>query len=228
MNRLQGMVVGCGVLGLLASTQPASAQSTNAPRAVTLQVAGSSLRGGLDFDGTVTINRFELERRGDRDRIVAIGFVQGVLRRGGHAVGTALKGEVTWPVIVRSGGVVPVSGGVPGAPLLRSVASSTAAATGAGPIPVQAASCPVVDIALGPNTINVLGVQIALGPAVLSLVGETGTPLGDLVCSVSDLIGQVAALVDVLNGILGLVTGLLGGLTGGLGGVLPAAGAGIG
>ena len=88
--------------------------------------------------------------------------------------------------------------------------------------------CQVLDIVLGANTINVLGIQIALGPAVLSLAGETGTALGGLVCSVSDLLGNVAGLVDLVNSILGLLTGLLGGLTGGLGGGLPAAGAGIG
>ena len=223
MNRLHGLVLGCGVIGLLASTAPASAQSSAAPRAVTLQVEGTSSRGG-EFAGTVTINRFE--QRGTR--LVAVGFVQGVLRRGGRAVGTALAGEVRWPVVLRSGGVVSVNGGVPEAPRLRTVASSTSAAAGAGPIPVQAETCQVLDIALGPNTINLLGLQISLSPVVLSLNGAVGTPLGDLVCSVSDLLGNVAALVDVLNGILGLLTGLLGGLTGGLGGALPAAGAGIG
>jgi hypothetical protein len=189
---------------------------------VTLQVEGTSSRGG-DFAGTVTINRFE--QRGNR--LVAVGFVQGVLRRGGRAVGTALVGEVAWPVILRSGGTVVVSGGVPEAPRLRTIASSTAAAAGAGPILVQE-TCQVLDVALGPNTVNLLGLQISLSPVVFSLNGAVGTPLGDLVCSVSDLLGNVAALVDVLNGILGLLTGLLGGLTGGLGGVLPAAGAGIG
>ncbi len=225
MSRFHGLVVGCGVLGLLASTTPASAQGSNARGAVTLQVAGTSSRGG-EFNGTITISRFELDRSGRK--IVAVGVVQGVLRRGGRAVGTVLVGEERWPVTLLSGGTVLARGGVAGAPLLRSVSSSSHAARGAGPIPVQVDVCQVLDIVLGANTINVLGVQIALGPAVLSLAGETGTALGGLVCSVSDLVGNVAGLVDLVNSILGLLTGLLGGLTGGLGGALPAAGAGIG
>ena len=223
MNRLQGLVVGCGVLGLLASPPPASAQS-NAPRAVTLQVAGTSSRGG-DFEGTITINRFELDRSGRK--IVAVGVVQGVLRRGGRAVGTVLVAEERWPVTLLSGGVVVARGGAAGAPQLRSVSLSADAARSAGPIPVQADVCQVLDIVLGANTIDVLGVQIALGPAVLNLAGETGTALGGLVCSVSNLIGNVAGLVDLVNNILGLLTGLLGGLTGGLGGLVPPSG-GIG
>jgi hypothetical protein len=215
MNRLQGLVVGCGVLGLLASAPPAFAKDSDTPRAVTLQVAGTSSGGG-NFEGTITINRFEVDRSGKG--IVAFGFVQGVLRRGGLAVGTVLAGEVTWPVILRSGGVRVARGGVAGAPQVRSVSLSTDAAMGAGPIPVQADVCQVLDIVLGANTIDFMGIQIALGPAVLSLAGATGTPLGDLVCSVSRLIGNVAGLVDLVNSILGLLTGLLGGLTGGLGG----------
>jgi hypothetical protein len=224
MNRLQGLVVGCGVLGLLAPAPPAFAQGSNAARAVTLQVAGTAPRGG-DFEGTITINRFELDRTGEK--IVAVGLVQGVLRRGGRAVGTVLVGEVKWPVSLRWGGVVVARGGVAGAPHVRSVSSSTDAPRRVGPIPVQADVCQVLDIVLAENTIDVMGIQLALGPAVLSLAGATGTALGDLVCSVSRLIGNVAGLVDVVNGILALLTGLLGGLTGGLGGALPA-GAGIG
>jgi hypothetical protein len=223
MNRFQGIAAGCGVLGLLASTQPVLAQGSNAPRAVTLQVAGTSSRGG-DFTGTVTIKRFEQRD----DKIVAVGFVQGVLRRGSRAVGTAVAGEVTWPVIIPSGGIVAVSGRELSAPRRRSAVSSITEAPGIKLIPVQAESCQVLDIALGPVTVNVLGVDVSLSPIALSLTGQAGTPLGDLVCSVSDLLGNVAAVVDLLNSVLGLLTGLLGGLTGGLGGVVPAGSAGIG
>jgi hypothetical protein len=211
MNRVQGLVVGCGVLGLLASAPPAFAQGT-APRAVTLQVGGTSTRG--DFEGTITINRFQLDRTGQK--IEAVGIVQGVLRRNGRAVGSVLVGEVTWPVSLRSGGVVVARGGAAGAPQVRSVSLSADAARGAGFVPVQATACQVLDIVLGANTIDLMGIQIALGPAVLSLAGATGTALGGLVCSVSDLIGNVAGLVDLVNSILGLLTGLLGGLTGGI------------
>ena len=90
---------------------------------------------------------------------------------------------------------------------------------------MQAAeTCPVLNVALGPNTVDLLGFQVALSSVTLDLTGVTGTPLGDLVCAASDLLGNVAGLVNLLNSILGLVTGLLGGLTGGLGGAIGGIG----
>jgi len=82
---------------------------------------------------------------------------------------------------------------------------------------VQATSCPVLDIALGPVNVDLLGFQVALSAVTFNLAGVSGTPLGDLVCAVSDLVGNVAGLVNLLNSLLSLLTGLLGGLTGGLG-----------
>jgi hypothetical protein len=64
--------------------------------------------------------------------------------------------------------------------------------------------------------VNLLGFQVSLGAATLHIAGESGTPLGDLVCSISSLLGNVAAVVNLLNRLLSLLTGLLGG-------ILPAA-----
>ena len=89
---------------------------------------------------------------------------------------------------------------------------------------VQAETCPVLNVALGPHTVDLLGFQVALSAVTLDLTGVVGTPLGDLVCAASDLLGNVAGLVNLLNSILGLVTGLLGGLTGGLGGAIGGIG----
>ena len=83
---------------------------------------------------------------------------------------------------------------------------------------VQAETCAVLNIALGPLTVDLLGVLVAISPVSLDLAGVVGTPLGDLVCG---LLENVSGLVNTLNGILGLLTGLLGGLTGGLGGIVP-------
>jgi hypothetical protein len=80
----------------------------------------------------------------------------------------------------------------------------------------------VLNIALGPITVDLLGAQVTLNPVSLDLAGVVGTPLGDLVCEASDLLGNVAGIVNLLNSILGLVTGLLGGLLGGIGGIIPA------
>ena len=193
---------------VLEAQLPTDPQPRATSSSVSISVAGSFSRGGL-FVGTAVINRFEA--RGNN--IVAIGFVRGILTRGGRTVGTGFAGPVLWPVVVNSGGITGVAGNVSNSPRLRPASFNDSRHR---IVPVQAATCPVVQVALGAIDVNLLGVAVALPPIGLDLNGEEGTPLGDLVCSVSDLLGNVAALVDVLNGILGLLTGLLGGLTGGL------------
>ncbi len=213
---------GAGLAVIAASVAwavPAKAQAR--AQAVLTVPATGTFGGGGEFRGTISINRFE--RRGNE--IVAIGFVAGVLRRGSNSFGTAVAGELAWPVRVSSQGVVAgVNGRAPATRVgqLRRVSWSSGASSAAALIPVQAETCPVVNVALGPHTVDLLGVQVALGAVTLDVAGVTGTPLGDAICAASDLLGNVAALVDLLNSILGLVTGLLGGLTGGLsGGMLP-------
>lgn len=196
---------------VLAGGIPDTAQAATQP-ALTLQVAGTFAKGG-DFTGTLTINKFEQRD----DQIVAIGFVQGTLRRGNHVVGTALAGEVAWPVGVRAGGVVLTSRPSPAVPELVRASWSTEASPRFRVIPVQAEGCTLVRISLGATNVNLLGFDVSLEPVGLTLTGESGTPLGDLVCAAADLLGNLAGLVNLLNNILGLLTGLLGGLTGGLG-----------
>jgi hypothetical protein len=177
-----------------------------------LPITGAAVNGG-SFSGTVALSKFET--RGDQ--IVAIGFISGTLSNRTRTLGTALVGEVAIPVTVRARGVSTIKGPQLMQPQLRRVALSTAAAPELRL--VQAASCPVVDIVLGPFTVNVLGVDVAIQPIDLQLEGQQGTPLGDLVCQANALIGNVAGLVGVVNSILGLLLGLLGGL----GGVIPSA-----
>jgi hypothetical protein len=202
----------------VAGTVPAAAQQANAQAVLTLPVTGTFARGG-EFSGTISINRFE--RSGNE--IIALGFVSGVLSRGSGTLGAAVAGEVAWPVRVSSGGVSVAGGRAPAASArLTRVAWSSAPRPAAGLLAVQAEACPVLNIALGPNTVDLLGVQVALSGVTVDLAGVVGTPLGDLVCAASDLLGNVAGLVNLLNSLLGVLTGLLGGLIGGLGaGALP-------
>jgi hypothetical protein len=204
------------ILLLFVAGAPIHAQPAPARAAVRLPVTGS-FRGGGSFAGTVTINRFELT---SDNQIAAVGYVSGVLSRGSKTLGTALAGEVRWPVAVRSGGQLLTVNGAPHRNGIAPIAWSPQEQAGRYAL-VQASGCSVVDVALGPVTVDLLGVAVALGPITLNLTGTEGTPLGALVCAASDLLGNVAGLVNVLNGILGLVTGLLGGLTGGLGGLVP-------
>jgi hypothetical protein len=202
----------------LAGELPAAAQPTIKPGALTLPTVGRFAKGG-EFTGAVSINRFE--QRGNQ--IVAIGFVSGVLSRGGRRLGTAVVGEVAWPVSVMSGGQLLASGQARGTGRPTQIAWSPGVGSAFRLRPVQAESCQVIDVALGPINVDVLGLQVALSPVMFNLVGVTGTALGDLVCEVSDLLGNVAAVVGVLNNLLSLLTGLLGGLLGGLGGAIPVA-----
>jgi len=201
------------VLLALLSALPAMAQSTSQP-ILTVPVTGS-FQGGGSFSGNISINRFE--QRGTQ--VVAIGFVSGVLTRANRTLGTAVAGEVAWSVRVKSGAIDLARGQQFDKPpatmiaLTRPLSPRLMLAQSTPP-------CPVLDVALGPMNVNLLGAQVALGAVSLSLSGQTG-PLGELVCSASDLLGNVAGIVNLLNSILGLVTGLLGGLTGGLGGIVP-------
>jgi hypothetical protein len=204
----------CGVALVFAMTgdvRVAAQQSGS----LTLQVAGTAPRGG-GFSGTATINRFEQRN----NEIVAVGFVRGTLSRGNRTVGVGLIGEVAWSVTIKTGGVAAVKGQPLDAARIRRIAYGQAE-WAAGLVLAQAESCPAVEIVLGATEVNVGGGTILFGPIPLTLSGEVGTPVGDLVCAVSDLLGNVAGLVKLLNTLLGLLTGLLGGLTGGLGGALP-------
>jgi hypothetical protein len=199
----------------LALVVPASGQ-TNAHPVLTVPATGT-FHGGGNFSGTISINRFE-----QRDtKVVAIGFVSGVLTRANQSLGTAVAGEIAWPVAIKSGGMI-VARGPQRAKAVATLAAfrPEPAATPRFILAQSTPPCPVLDVALGPVTVNLLGAQVALGAVSFDLSGQTG-PLGDLVCAASDLLGNVAGVVNLLNSVLGLVTGLVGGLTGGLGGVVP-------
>lgn len=216
MRMLFPQSIGLLLLACLSAAVPVAAQEMTRPAVLTLPATGTFPRGG-EFNGTVSINRFE--RRGND--VVAIGLVSGVLSRGSHRLATAVAGEIALPVRVTSRGVAVASGrGLSGGRVTR-IAWSTDMWPASSLIHAQAETCPVLNITVGPHTVDLLGFQVALSPIALDLTGVVGTPLGDLVCAASGLLGNVAALVELLNSVLSLVTGLLGGLLGGLGGVVP-------
>jgi hypothetical protein len=210
MNRFQLRLA--GALLALAFIAPSgysrAAQDDNngnanrAAGALTLPVTGSVAGGGV-FSGSVTINRFAT-RSG---QLVAIGFVRGsVTNSAGIAVASGMR-PVTLPVT-----------------LGRGIALTSAAASieGARMMParwmrVQAQTCGVLHLDLGPVALNLLGFNVSLSAVTLDISGDSAGPLGNLVCQVVALLGTVGDVVGLLNSILGLLTGLLGGLTGGLG-----------
>ncbi len=191
---------------------PTNAQAPQASAAVTVPASGTFARGG-EFTGTITINRFE-----QRDnQIFAIGMVAGTLSRGGRSLGSAVVGQVTWPVAVKAGGQLLAGGRIRESGAVTPISSARDAGAAFRMFTVQAEACQVVDVALGAIDVDVLGAVLALSPVTLNLSGLTSGPLGALVCEASELLNNVVGLVGVLNNILALLTGLLGGLTGGLG-----------
>ena len=207
MKNTAWRVSGLAILLLMMSGIPVKAQKAAA--GLTVPVAGSG-----DFNGTATINRFE--RRGGQ--IVAIGFVK-------NSAGTAFAG-VVWPVTLSANPGTLTATSVPamaGAQLTR-IAWSPRGQNGARLVPVQAAgSCGVLNISLGATTVNLAGAQVSLSPITLDVSGQSGTPVGDLVCAILNIVGSVGGLVNsvanvvnLLNSLLGSLTGALGGLTGGL------------
>jgi hypothetical protein len=211
--RLSGLVILLLLMGGISVATEKTASSLTVP------VAGNN-----DFSGTATITRFEKQEH----QIVAIGFVK-------NATGTAFAG-VAWQVKLSadSGALAATSG--PAAARqqqLTRIAWSPRGQDGARFVPVQGTtgSCGALNISLGATMVNIAGAQVSLMPIGLDVSGQSGTPMGGLVCSllnivssVSGLVGDVASVVNLLNSLLGSLTGALGGVTGGLGGVTGGTG----
>jgi hypothetical protein len=74
-------------------------------------------------------------------------------------------------------------------------------------IPVQASNstCQVLNLDLGPLSLNLLGLQINLNEIVLNITAQSGPGnlLGNLLCSVTNLLNNPTGLAGVLNQILG-------------------------
>ena len=151
----------------------AAAQAPGPRPVLTVPVVGT-FQGGGDFNGTISVNRFE--QRGAQ--VVAVGFVSGVLTRANHTRGTAVAGEMAWPVVVRSGGTSLARGFAPEKAVPMLVAYRSEPTAPRFLLAQSTPPCPVLDIALGPITVNLLGAQVALSAVSFSLSGQTG-PLGD-------------------------------------------------
>ena len=74
---------------------------------------------------------------------------------------------------------------------------------------------------LGATNVDLAGARVDLEPIGISVSGQSGTPVGTIVCSllslvqsVGGIVGSVGNVVNLLNSLLGALTGSLGGLTG--------------
>lgn len=67
-----------------------------------------------------------------------------------------------------------------------------------------AGACPILDLALEPINLNLLGLIVETSPICLKLTAYEGTGLlGDLLCSVAGLLSQGLSLEDILGGVVG-------------------------
>jgi hypothetical protein len=188
---------------------PAARADQPSPKALVLPITGAGA-GGVTFNGTVAVQRF-VARNG---QVFAIGAVSGSVSGPAGPMGTSIYLPVAFPVQVsslvaraESGRIHPASLSVPD--------------SGARVVFVQASTCGVLHLDLGAINLNLLGVVVTTTPVTIDINGNTGGPLGNLVCAALATVNNVVGVVNLLNSILSLVTGLLGGLTGGLGGAVP-------
>jgi hypothetical protein len=85
-----------------------------------------------------------------------------------------------------------------------------------------AGECPILDLQLGPITLDLLGLVVETSPICLKITAyDGGGLLGDLLCSISDLLNGGALLPDILG--TTLTTVQLNTLLGGLENLLNAA-----
>jgi hypothetical protein len=114
-----------------------------------------------------------------------------------YALGT-LTGHVGNRTVKRSNVAIPVSAGGATSALGGQVAS-------------PAATCPVLNLVLGPLHLNLLGLHVDLNQVVLNItaVSGAGNLLGNLLCSVAGLLNQPALPTQQLTGLLNILQQLL-------------------
>jgi hypothetical protein len=150
-------------------------------------VEGFAEDGTQVFAGTLTVKKFQ-QGHGD-DEIEALAQLEGTLTKNGreHRVTRGVR--------------VPVS--IPEA--------------GGGDVSAQQLECEVLNLVLGPISLNLLGLNVQIGGgedgldpiAVIITADPTGGILGSLLCSLAGgLGGPLGQIVGLLNQILGILQGL--------------------
>jgi hypothetical protein len=178
--RKLGLVIAAACAALLIVPVTASAQSTPTPVSVT-SFSHIPVTGTANNGKTFT-GHFNVSK-----------FVTRAGKT--YALGT-LTGRTGNRTIKRSNVAIPVS-----------VGSGT---TGAGTIASPAATCPILNLVLGPLHLNLLGLHVDLNQVVLNItaVSGQGQLLGNLLCSVANLLNP-ALSAQQLTGLLNIVNQLL-------------------
>jgi hypothetical protein len=131
------------------------------------------------FTGTLNLTRFV----NDNGTVTAIGTLTGTVTDRATGAATTVMQNVSMPVVATQG---------------------TAGAPSAFAITAAAATCPILNLDLGPLHLDLLGLVVDLNRVVLNIVAQSGAGnlLGNLLCAVTGLLDNPSGLAQLLNNIL--------------------------
>jgi len=190
MNRFAVAVVTAAALAFVpALTPPVQAQTAPQKPPIQLPITGTLAQGGT-FEGTFTPLKF-INNNG---AVVAVGTITGVaMDAAGNVLASGLQ--------------------VVALPFSTTPATPAAAGTAAPGIST-AATCPILNLVLGPLHLDLLGLVVDLNRVVLDMTAVSGTNnlLGNLLCAITGLLDQPGPLANLLNQIFTLLGQILGGI----------------
>jgi hypothetical protein len=162
---------------MLAPLSAAAKQPTDVATQLPVTSAPNSANA---FTGTLNLTRFV----NNNGTVTAIGTLTGTVTDRATGAATTVMQNVSVPVVATQG-----TAGAPSA-----FAITTAAA----------ATCPVLNLDLGPLHLDLLGLVVDLNRVVLNIVAESGAGnlLGNLLCAVTGLLDNPGGLAQLLNQIL--------------------------
>jgi hypothetical protein len=169
---------------LLGGAGAASAATTSSPLAKTIAVSGATTSGKQLKHGTFTIDRFA-KRNG---KLVALGTLKG--RVAGHSFSRQVSMPASRPAIADASGAK------------------------TSQLPPIAGACQILNLRLGPITLNLLGLVVRTNRINVRIdaVPGAGNLLGNLLCGITGLLDQNALansplgqLASILNSLLALV-----------------------
>jgi len=190
MHRIATALTLASAIAFAPMVTPVAHAQAKAKNASSLEIPITGIGGtlanptGQKFAGTFTLQRFV----NDNGKLLAVGTVSGTVTDSlGNVLTTGLQ-TVALPV----------------------VASQEGAAATAVPGITAAATCPILNLVLGPLDLNLLGLAIHLNQVVLNItaIPGAGNLLGNLLCAVAGLLDNPGGLAALLNQILAILAGL--------------------
>jgi len=175
---------------------------------LTLPLSGT-FAGLGKFTGAITVLRFV----GVNDQVKAVVVISGTLfDASGVPLGTAVQGPLLFPVTVGPANTRSAAMQLPESmnrPVLLKASMSPGPSVAPVARPLQS-TCQALNLSIGAQSFNVLGLTVTTTPVDLTLGGAIGgtNALGTLVCNILSTLTNVAGLLNLLNQLLGLLGGL--------------------